>query len=82
MNSINQGAVKPHMQRRPGETLDEWRSRLAHSCYRCGTRYADKTMLDVHEQHCQGHSGQAGVHGDHAKTSSGLDNIGIDELRR
>ncbi|PKW13667.1 hypothetical protein [Saccharopolyspora spinosa] len=47
-------AVKPHMQRREGETVEQCRNRLAHSCYRCGKQYADLAALNLHEDLCTG----------------------------
>jgi hypothetical protein len=40
---------KPWMQRRPGETVERYRSRLAHSCYACGRQYRDLAVLRLHE---------------------------------
>jgi hypothetical protein len=45
-------AVKPHMKRRPGETIEQWNHRIAHSCYRCGTYIEHKDVLNQHEDHC------------------------------
>jgi hypothetical protein len=47
------------MNRRPGETVDQWYRRVAHSCYRCGEYYDDRDELNHHEnQH-----GQSGTDG-------------------
>lgn len=43
------GAFKPHMHRQPDETVQQWCSRLARSCYRCGEQYADAAALRLHE---------------------------------
>ncbi|MBB5153187.1 hypothetical protein [Saccharopolyspora phatthalungensis] len=42
---------KPHMARRPGETVADWRARLAWSCYACGKRFehGQRQELNDHE---------------------------------
>ena len=44
--------TKPHMRRGDGETVQQWCSRLARSCYRCGQQHADSATLNLHEDHC------------------------------
>ncbi|MFI0470987.1 hypothetical protein ACH347_43605 [Saccharopolyspora sp. 5N102] len=42
---------KPHMERRPDETVAEWCTRLAWSCYACGQRFerGQRQSLNDHE---------------------------------
>ncbi|MEU5852507.1 hypothetical protein [Saccharopolyspora shandongensis] len=40
---------KPWMQRRAGETVQQYHARLSHSCYLCGEQYRDLTVLNLHE---------------------------------
>ncbi|WP_344680066.1 hypothetical protein [Saccharopolyspora taberi] len=46
--------VKPHMRRRPGETIEQYHARLGRSCYRCGTEIHDRAELNEHEDNCTG----------------------------
>ncbi|WP_010307612.1 hypothetical protein [Saccharopolyspora spinosa] len=50
------------MQKRAGETAEQWRIRLAHSCYLCGSEYADLAVLAPHEDRCDGMSAQRDGH--------------------
>ncbi|RCW46941.1 hypothetical protein DFQ14_101281 [Halopolyspora algeriensis] len=50
----NEATFKPHMRQRPGESVEQWRDRLAHSCYRCGWYEPHTAVLDTHEQTCDG----------------------------
>lgn len=45
------GGWKPHMERRPGETVTEWRARLTWSCYLCGRQFepGQRQALNDHE---------------------------------
>ncbi|GGJ01502.1 hypothetical protein GCM10011581_43390 [Saccharopolyspora subtropica] len=45
------GGWKPHMARRPGETVAEWHARLVWSCYVCGQRFerGQRQELNDHE---------------------------------
>lgn len=52
MESVASNSLRPHMQRRDGETIEQWHYRLAHSCYRCGDEFADLTVLNLHEDRC------------------------------
>ena len=45
--------TKPHMRRGGGETVQQWCTRLARSCYRCGQRHTDLVALSLHEDHCR-----------------------------
>lgn len=46
-------ALRPHMERRPGETTTEWHSRLHRSCFKCGEEIHNKQERNEHENECR-----------------------------
>lgn len=41
--------LKPWLAKQSGETNEEWRTRLNHTCLDCGRFEADLDVLDKHE---------------------------------
>lgn len=49
VTTANYPAPKPWLACMQGETADEWRERLRHTCYYCGHWEADTADLATHE---------------------------------